>query len=360
MKKKTLRGLIIATIIGTIILIYYLISAKIDYNKILSYCLEGDVKSALKILKLNDNKILFPNGLIFKYKFDRRFKYATDESNYLERRKSQITELLTMYRNYWRAALLDSSKNYDSILMHNVTNFLINKYPPAHNLIVNEDSLDIYQKRYIESFGLHTTGFGKTGKFYDLLVWKSEKEKNYSFKVGNETTSAAVVFMDDFITLGGRNATLGIAYPGGWATKKALYCLKKSYNLNSEKFKVSYLAHESRHFADYELFPKLKGADLEYRAKLTELSMAQNTLSELIEFFINNANYNSKDADSMADYCVIRDLSKTLFNVEFEKDISKWKKLSKERINKTAEAILVANTKALKLQGIGVETYIKY
>ena len=41
---------------------------------------------------------------------------------------------------------------------------------------------------------------------------------------------------------------------------------------------ISYLAHESRHFEDYQLFPKLKSADLEYRAKLTELSMANETL----------------------------------------------------------------------------------
>jgi hypothetical protein len=359
MKKRTLPVLIFATI-GVILFCYYLFSAKIDYDKIYSYCLDGDVKSAMTLLKLSDNKILSPKGWIIKNRFEKRFKNAEDESGYLKKRKSPITELLTIYRNYWRAALLDNSKNYDSTLIHNVTNLLIDKYPPAHNLIANEDSLDIYIKKYIESFGLHTTGFGKTGKFFDLLVWKSEKGKNYSLILDNEEKSTKVVSMDDFITLGWEEySTLGRCYPGGWAGKNALYCVKNSYDLNSEQFKVSFLAHESRHFADYKLFPNLKSADLEYRAKLTELSMAQKTLYTIINDFIINANYNSENGHSIANYCVIRDLSKALFNVEFEKDIQKWKNLSIGKINKTADEVLLANTKSLQNLGGGVEKFIK-
>jgi hypothetical protein len=98
---------------------------------------------------------------------------------------------------------------------------------------------------------------------------------------------------------------------------------------------------------------------LEYGAKLTELSLLKKTLYEITENFIDNANYESDNGHSVADYCVIRDLSKVLFKVEFEKDISRWKKLSTEKINKSAYDILKANTKALKKQGAGVEKYIK-
>ena len=48
----------------------------------------------------------------------------------------------------------------------------------------------------------------------------------------------------------------------------------------SETFLVSYLKHEARHFADTLDFPNLSGADLEYRAKLTELAFACGTSFE--------------------------------------------------------------------------------
>jgi hypothetical protein len=167
------------------------------------------------------------------------------------------------------------------------------------------------------------------------------------------------VFMDDFITLGWEEfATLEMHYPGGWATPQELYCVKSAYDLKSELFLVSYLAHESRHFADYKLFPKLRSTDLEYRAKLTELSLAKTSLYQLIEFFIANANGRSENGHSVANYCVIRDLSKSLFNIEFEKDISKWKQLSPAVINKGAAEILRANTKTLQSMGPSVEKYI--
>ena len=358
MKKRTLRRLIFAAI-GIMLLCYYLISAKIDYAKMYAYCLDGDVKSAMTLLKLSDNKILSPKGWIIKSRFEKRFKYSEDKSDYLESRESQITELLTIYRNYWRAALLDNSKNYDTILKQSITNFLIDKYPPAHNLIANDDSLDIYTKKYIESFGLHTTGFGKTGKLFDLLVWKTETSSNYSLILDNEEKNTEVVLMDDFITLGWEEyATLDRGHPGGWAGKNALYCVKGSYDFDSEQFNISFLAHESRHFADYKLFPNLKNADLEYRAKLTELSVGQKTLYTTINDFIINANDKSANGHSIADFCVIRDLSKALFNVEFEKDIQKWKNLSIEQINKTANEILLENTKSLKNLGSGVEKFI--
>ena len=332
----------------------------IDYKKIYFSCLDGDVKTALAALEFTDITNLNEKDSEFKTKFEKRFKNESDESDFLEKRKSPISDLLEIYRNYWRISLLDNSKNYDSLLIQNVTNFLTDNSLTAGEAIVNEDRLDIYLKKYIESFGLHTTGFGKTGKYYDLLVWTSEKDTTYTFSLHNEETKAEVVFMDDFITLGWEEyATLDRYYPGGWATKKAIYCVRKAYDLESENFMISYLAHESRHFADYKIFPKLMSADLEYRAKLTELSMAQKTLYKTIEFFINNSNYESDNGHSVANYCVIRDLSEVLFKNEFEKDINKWKEISTEQINKASYDLLKENTESLMKLGADVEKYIK-
>ncbi len=333
---------------------------KVDYEKIFSYCLDGNIKPALAIVTSYNPQYLSERDLKFKAQFENRFKNTTDESDFLETRKSSITELLKIYRDYWRMSLLDNSKSSDTILMVNVTNYLIANYTPAHDLTRNEDSHDVYVKNYIQSVGLHTTGFGKTGKYYDLLVWKNERDTTYSFYLNKEVINSRVVMMDNFITLGWEEyATLGRAYPGGWSTKEALFCVEKSYDLNSEQFLISYLAHKGRHFSDFISFPKLTSADLEYRAKLTELSMAQNTLFDIIKFFINNANYNSENGHEVANYCVIRDLSKILFKVDFEKDINEWKKLSTSKINDAAYQVLITNTKALEKRGNEVEKHIK-
>lgn len=337
-------------------------SVKIDYSKIYAYCLDGNISPALNILELYNQKKLSTKDLKFKTEFENRFKIDIDKSGFLESRKSKIIELLRIYRDYWRLSLLDNSKNYDTLLIKNLSSFLSSKYQLTldNKNVLDAQNIDVYLKKYISSLGLLTTGFGITGKYLDLLVWESQKDTSYEFSIYDEKINTPVIFMDGFITLGWEEyATLGRAYPGGWATNKTLYCVKKAYVLDSEDFLVRYLCHEGRHFNDYKLFPKLSSADLEYRAKLTELSLLKEALYEIIDNFINNANYESDNGHSVANYCVIRDLSKVLFNVEFEKETSRWKKLSIEKINKCAYEILRVNTSALKMQGAGVEKYIK-
>lgn len=335
-------------------------SIKMDYEKIYSYCLDGNVSPALTILRSYDSEKLSEKDLKFKTDFENRFRYEEDKSGFTENKISPITELFKIYINYWRLSLIDNSKNYDTLLIQNAAKFLNTNFQSENITTFNEDSIDIYTKKYINSLGLHTTGFGKTGKYYDLLVWKTEEDTTYTFKTNDEKINVNVVFMDNFITLGWEEyATLGRHYPGGWATKEKLFCVKSAYDLKSENFMISYLAHESRHFADYKLFPKLMSADLEYRAKLTELSLAQKTLYSTIEFFIKNSNYESDNGHSVANYCIIRDLSRALFKTEFEKDINRWKEISDKEINKTASELLKENTRALNKIGAEVEKYIK-
>ena len=334
-------------------------SVRFEYKKIYSYCLDGDIPSALSIVDSAQDQPISNKDLQFKKDLESRFKFEQDNSNYLSSKKSPLDPLLLIYHDYWRTGLLNPQQHHDSDLVETVARFLGNGFGSANNLSDNHDSIDKYEQLYIEHLGFHTAGFSKTGKLFDLLVWKTQKDTIYSFVLGAEQTSVRVVFMDDFITLGWEEyATLGRYYPGGWTTPKELYCVKSAYDLKSEKFLVSYLAHESRHFADYKLFPKLKSADLEYRAKLTELSLAKSSLYELLDFFIGNANARSENGHSIANYCVIRDLSKSLFNTGFEKDINKWKQLSPAVINNGAAEILQANTKTLQSMGPSVEHYI--
>lgn len=338
-------------------------SIKLDYTKIYSLALDGNPKIALPLLEVDITKKIAQKDLKFKTDFENRFKFEEDKSDFLETRKSKIDPLLKIYRDYWRFSFLNKEKKNDSVIMKNVFDFLKTNFPAAQNLTFNEDSINVYQKKYISGLGYHTTGFGKTGSLYDLLVWKTEKDTIYKLHYDGKETSVKVYFMDDFITLGwSEYATLGRYYPAGWATKEALFCVKKAYDLKSESFKVSYIGHEGRHFADYKLFPNLKGigsADLEYRGKLTELSLySSDGLYKRLQFFINNGNYDSENGHSIAAYCVIRDLSRYLFHNDYEKEIEKWKAISPKKINEAAYKILAENTKSLQ-KIPNVERFIK-
>ncbi|MBN8571443.1 MAG: hypothetical protein J0M18_17605, partial [Ignavibacteria bacterium] len=161
-----------------------------------------------------------------------------------------------------------------------------------------------------------------------------------------------VIFMNEVVTMGWEDyATLGRYYPGGWATDKELFCVGSAYDTASENFNVSYLQHEGQHFSDYKVFPKLTGPDLEYRAKLVELTYAKESIYNLINFFIHNSNYDRSNPHAFGNFCVIRDISNKLFDGKTESDIEKWKAVPGEKINKIAKELLITNTKLIKEAG---------
>jgi hypothetical protein len=337
-------------------------SVKINYKKIYGYALQANINAALTILKADSANLITQKDKEFIKNFYNRFKYKEDKSSYLIERKSPIDSLMKFFRDYWRLSLKNDDQNYDTLIIRNISTFLAGKY--HLNIVHNElpvDTLDLYMTKYIRTTGFYTSGFGKTGKLYDLLVWRKERDTTYEFQIQKEKIRAPVVFMDGFISLGWEEyATLGKNYPGGWTTSSAIFAVSKAYDVKSEEFLVDLLAHEGRHFADSKLFPHLGGADLEYRAKLVELSLLKQSVYHTMEFFINESDHsNYENSHPFANYCLIRDLSKVIFGVEFEKNINKWKTVSYQQINAAAVKLLIDNTASLNSQGFNVKRYIK-
>ena len=339
-------------------------SIKLDRSKILSYALDADLASVLPLLNVDITKLTSEKDSIIKSGLENRFKYSEDRSGFLEKKKSDIDDLLKVFSDYWRESLLNPSKNYDTIFSKSLIKFFSGKYnltglSVADSLI--SDTLNYFILKYVNSVNYFTTGYGRTGKLLDLLVWKRQSDTTYKFNFLNDELKAKVVFMYDFVTLGWEEyATLGIAFPGGWATDKELHCVRDSYDLNSENFKVSYLAHESRHMSDNRLYPdRLTGAELEYRAKITEICLAKETLFNLIQNFISNSNPKSDNAHPLANYFVVHNLSKKLFGTDFEKNSDKWKQLSIEKINEAGFALLKENTEFLGKPENTKEHFIK-
>lgn len=329
-------------------------SIQLDYNKIYSYCMNSDVKPILDLIDVDTTK-LTKKDIDFKLRFEDRFKYSKDRNSFNRQQKTSVDSLVNIFKTYWRSSLLNPDKVYDSILTANLNSFFSYKRTSKTDTL----NLDSCIRSFVSSKGYYTNGFGKVGKLRDILIWKTQKDTTYTFSIYKEKISTKVIFLEDFITIGWSEYAALDKSIGGWAGDSALYCVKKAYDIKSDGFKIHYLAHEGRHFEDYKIFPKLSGYDLEYRAKLTEISLAQETLYPLIKRFISGANYDSNNQHPVANYVVIKNLSKKIFKSEFENDMTKWKAIDVAILNETAYTLLKENTKALHLEGPDIEKYIK-
>lgn len=328
----------------------------LPYSEIYAYGMDANVTPIFKLLNKDG---LNAKDLKFKTTFEERFKGDADKT--IGTPNSQIETLISYFKSYWRKSLLDPDQNFERELAGNVVPFLMKNYPPVRGKKVTRDSLGFYLRDYILEQGVYTTKeVTYQGRLIDLMVWKKQIPEVYQVDLGKgEIQDVPVYFMEDFATLGWMEyATLGAHHPGGWTETEGIYCVKKAYDLTSENFRISYLAHEARHFADKPLWPDLKSADLEYRAKLTELSLAQDTLFNLITFFSENSNSESENGHQIANYFVIRDLSKKLFKTEVETELEKWKTVGVKKINKAAMQLLKKHTKALNASGSSTQSLI--
>lgn len=187
-----------------------------------------------------------------------------------------------------------------------------------------------------------------------MFIWDKETIKNYEVKLPKQTVKTKVIFIEIFLLTGyDYYASYGSTRVGGWALKESatLYCNKSDYDIGSEKFNVSYLKHESLHFTDLNEYPNLSSADLEYRSKLIELMYCtEKTIYTEITEFISGADSSDRShSHPYANYILIENLSKMIFNSEFNSDINQWKKISVEKINKAATSLYKSSEETLQI-----------
>ncbi|HSG98478.1 MAG TPA: hypothetical protein VLB27_00415 [candidate division Zixibacteria bacterium] len=260
-----------------------------------------------------------------------------------------VNDIVETYREYWKDVLFHeySEEELEAKIVSRVTAVL-----SAHG-VEWADSIGAlaavageFEKRGVKALT------GRTLPHFDLLAWASHTPVDYQVELSEKSVAVRVYFMSDFVSHGWSHyATFGAAYPGGWADDTALYCMSDDYDRTSEKFKVSYLQHEGRHFADYQLFPQLQQADLEYRAKLTELIFADTTLVDLLEKFSRNAARKSSSPHALASDELIRRLSAAFFDEERVTESERWRTVEAERIHRAATHLLEESTRELTAAG---------
>lgn len=331
---------------------------KLNYNRLNGIALSQDIRTIL--LELDTAIDLSDNDKEFKLKYENRFKYEYDRTDYFNKKDTTLNTINRIYQDYWRKSLLDNSKNFDDYFERNLIRFFKTENSNAKFTThrIKKRTLGDTYKSYIQSKGFHG-GYGKVGSLFDFLVWKTEIDTTYKIDLINDTVSVNVTFMTEFISLGWEEyATFGKSYPGGWTTSSALYCVKESYDMSSENFNISYLKHEGQHFSDKKNYPKLGGTDLEYRAKLVELIYANNSLYSILEAFLYSAKNDKNNAHPYAAYCLIREMSTLFFNNDFENDWKKWEQIPKADINSAAKQLFIKNTDKLNSSGKDVVSLI--
>jgi hypothetical protein len=356
MKKRTRN--IILVIIGVLISLFIFRAFYKNYNfendnqtllELKTKAGNGEIKYVLN--KIEEIESLSNPQINSAYQIWKKGMYARfitkDEVIESATDNTFINDISTIYQKYWRTELLkDNPKNRaDSLLYHNISDYLL-----INNLtILSEDSLrknikdDTELKKIIENQGFKVL-FGLRNGFQEVFIWDKETINNYEVVLPKKTINTKVVFIDYFLLAGyDYYASFGSSSVGGWAIKESatLYCNKSDYDLDSEKFRVSYLKHESLHFTDLNEYPNLSSADLEYRSKVIELMYCtEETIYDRIAEFVNGANHSNRShAHPYANYILIENLSKLIYNSEFKSDITQWKKVSFEKINNAASLL---------------------
>jgi hypothetical protein len=313
-------------------------------RQFVSYGLQGDLRPAVALFQPPDSLTAQEATLAAKFKtrFIDRSEVFTDSLA-----PPFARDVMAAYRRYWTRSLMGELPKDQGEA------YLVSQLKPLlGGTMADSVVIDTMMAR-LEAQRIHVLD-GITSPYYDLMLWARADTAHYDVQLTDAKQPVTVVFIGDFLIKGWSHfATLGIASTGGWATKEALFCLRDDYDLDSEKFKVSYLQHEGRHFADYTLFPELQQADLEYRGKLTELAFANDSTFDLLDHFAASGAKNPSAPHSYANYAVVRDLSTALLG-EPTTESSRFRAVPVERIQTASRDLLAAHTK--RLQAAGADT----
>ena len=324
------------------------------FEQVFVYGLQGRVAAGLVFLDSLEESSLTPRQSELRKKFYTRFR-SIDEKLQPKTDDTAVIRLIRMYDNYWRNGLLDNAgiPHYDTMLADSVSQYLLEFDPAlrAKPILEIQDDFPKFLSDFLQSRGVYSA-VGRTGQLFDLLLHTRETESHYNVTTPEDTVTVKVVFMENTISNGWEEyATFGRYFPGGWATDDALYCVRETYDTASENFTISYLKHEGKHFADYKRFPKLTGTDLEYRAKLVELSYARKSLYDLIAIFMRNSLSDRNNPHAFANHCVMRDLARQCQFDDKAGNLEVWKKAPISMINASATSLLRQNTSALIMAG---------
>lgn len=313
----------------------------------ISLALQGDLSSAMELFSNEPGMAESPSGAELKNQFMSRFIDRTENLS-PETGDALIDSIVSVYREYWVQGLMSPAskeKNEDYLQL-------------TLGRIVSQHPVPEPQDEYASVFDRVGHIFQAKGFFYldtpasplrDLFLWKQEENKSYAVRLTDGNQPVEVTFMSELYSLGWKEfATLGLVSTTGWVEGTRLYCVNWAYDRNSENFRVSYLKHEGRHLADFQRFPGLSSADMEYRAKLTELAFASTSLHRLLEDFTAKSAPNRLSPHTYANYRVVQDVYRSLYSRPPPVNGNPWVNVSAAKVARSAKELLRRNTESLQ------------
>jgi hypothetical protein len=178
------------------------------------------------------------------------------------------------------------------------------------------------------------------------MLWRNTNTFTKSVEITDGVEDVTVHHLSDFISRGWQRFAVLEYYfgVGGWTNDGGIFTVVDGFDVTSEKYELD-LKHEARHHADLK-YKNLSADDLEYRAKLTELAFASETLENLLAVFTSSADRNSQNAHQVAGYFVVKHVREEL-NIS-DTNAEWWKGFDPNQIRTAARDVLARNTTLLE------------
>jgi hypothetical protein len=267
-----------------------------------------------------------------------RFGPAATESND-DGLAAPVEAVLRVYRRYWTTALMQRASLGRAETALSVD---LGKVLGAAGSGIEAQTEEAV--RVAERHGLHALG-GVTAPLHEFMLWRRQTSQRETVALLGRTIEIQVTLLDGFVSLGWAAwGTCERSHTGGWATTDGIMVVAPAWKLDSEEYLVSLRAHEAQHFSDYRIYPKLASPDLEYRAKLVELALANQTQRALLEQFIAGAKRDRTLPHSFANYWVVEHLRTRLGTASRDT-------VTTDAVRNAATAELAAHSAALDARG---------
>jgi hypothetical protein len=315
-------------------------------DRYIAIAIQGDLQPALSLVSEVDASSPAADRELAE-QFRQRF-LARSEPRLHASGDSFVDSIVTLYRDYWVRGLLSATSHADDSRALETALAESLRLHGAHSM-----GLDGPGEPYaLLRQALEARGMGAVvdaaPPLQDLVIWKNQSERRYEIQLTDQVTTVDVIFMSDFYSQGWKHyATLGLASTTGWVEGGTLYCVDWAYAPGTEAFDVSYLKHEGRHLVDLERFPGLPAADLEYRAKLTELAFASSSQRRLLDDFTAKSALNPDSPHAEANFRVTRDLWDVLYGTPFPGGSQAWMTVSRDKVSRAARRLLKRDTARL-------------
>lgn len=266
-----------------------------------------------------------------------RFR-ATADKSFPSEFGSFANQVIGAYRAYWHTALLypERMASEETQLYENLVH-IADLPAGAEKSVVDEAVRERFGAQ-----GLHAL-MGRTPPLLELIVWGNELKLSKTVPLPEGEYEVTVNILDEFASLGwSAYATCNRSFTGGWVKADAIYAVRPGWKtLEDENFRISFLAHETQHFADNRRFGRLESWELEYRGKLAELALAATTMPKLLSAFASNQGVNPTVPHSYANKRVLMDLRHELKR-SAESDVTEF---GADVINRAARALLLRDSR---------------